>query len=144
MAIPAPAKKIALYYLDTRNTSIVAYYQDNGVGYAKVVLYVNGVVPKGMHRFTVAEDGMSVLWQRAIHKHCFDKKLLQGIMKDKYSSSHSRIIAYDNVLQEMHLNRLTPNASGLYWGAPQVIRLSKKVTGSHLKLVHPYLTKVKI
>jgi hypothetical protein len=29
---------------------------------------------------------------------CFDKKLLQGIMKDKYSSSHSRVIAYDNVL----------------------------------------------
>jgi hypothetical protein len=48
----------------------------------------------------------------------FGKKLLQEIMKDKYSSSQSRIIAYDNVLQEMHLNRLTPDASGLYWGAP--------------------------
>ncbi len=107
-------------------------------------LYVNGVVPKGTYRFTVAEDGMWVSWQCAIHKHCFDKKLLQGIMKDKYSSSHSRVIAYDNVLQEMHLNRLTPNASGLYWGAPQVIRLSKKVIGLHLESVHPYPTKVKI
>jgi hypothetical protein len=45
VAIPTPAKKIALYYLDMRDTSIVAYYQDNGVGYAKVALYVNGVVP---------------------------------------------------------------------------------------------------
>jgi hypothetical protein len=44
----------------------------------------------------------------------------------------------------MHLHRLTPDTSGLYWGAPQVIRLSKKVTGSHLELVHPYPTKVKI
>ncbi len=44
----------------------------------------------------------------------------------------------------MPLNRFTPNASGLYWGAPRVIRLSKKVTGLHLKLVHPYPTKVKI
>ncbi len=86
-----------------------------------MVLYVNGVVPKGTYRFMVAEDGMSVSWQRAIHKRCFDKKLLQGIMKDKYSSSHSRVITYDNVLQEMHLNRLTPDASGLYWGALQVI-----------------------
>ncbi len=103
MAIPAPAKKIALYYLDTRDTSIIAYYQDDGVGYAEVALYVNGVVPKGTYRFTVAKDRMSVLWQHAIHKRCFDKKLLQGIMKDKYSSSHSRIIAYNNVLQEMHL-----------------------------------------
>jgi hypothetical protein len=144
MAIPAPAKKITLYYIDTRNTSVVAYYQDDGVGYAEVVLYLNGVVPKGTYHFTVAKDGMLVSWQRAIHKCCFDKKLLQGIMKDKYSSSHSRIIAYDNMLQEMHLNRLTSDASGLYWGAPQVIRLSKKVTGSHLKLVHTYPTKVKI
>jgi hypothetical protein len=62
---------------------------------------------------------MSVAWQRVIHKRCFDKKLLQGIMKDKYSSSHSRVIAYDNVLQEMHLNRLIPDASRLYWGAPK-------------------------
>jgi hypothetical protein len=144
VAIPAPARKIALYYLDTRNTSVVAYYQDDGVGYAEVALYVNGVVPKGTYRFTVAKDRMSVLWQRAIHKRCFDKKLLQGIMKDKYSSSHSHVIAYNNVLQEMHLKRLTPDASGLYWGAPQVIRLSKKVTGSHIELVHPYPTKVKV
>ena len=60
VAIPASAKKIMLYYLDTRDTSVVTYYQDNGVGYAKVALYVNGVVPKGTYRFTVAEDGMSV------------------------------------------------------------------------------------
>ncbi len=109
-----------------------------------MALYINGVVTKGTYRFTVADDGMSVLWQRVIHKRCFDKKLLQGIMKDKYSSSHSRVIAYNNVLQEMHLNRLTPDTSGLYWGAPQVIRLSKKVTGSHLESVHPYPTIVKI
>ncbi len=58
--------------------------------------------------------------------------------------SHPRVHHTDNVLQKMHLNRLTPDASGLYWGAPQVIRLSKKVTGLHLKSVHPYPTKVKI
>jgi hypothetical protein len=126
------------------DTSVVAYYQDDGVGYTEVALYINSVVPKGTYHFTVAKDGMSVTWQRTIHKRCFDKKLLQGIMKDKFSSSHSRVIAYDNVLQEMHVNRLSPNASGLYWGAPQVIRLSKKVTGLHLKSVHPYPTKVKI
>jgi hypothetical protein len=90
--IPAPAKKIALYYLNTCDISVVAYYQDDGVGYAKVALYINGVVPKGTYRFMVAKDGMSVTWQRTIHKRCFNKKLLQGIMKDKYSSSHSRVM----------------------------------------------------
>jgi hypothetical protein len=68
VAIPAPAKKIALYYLDTCDTSVVPYYQDDGVSYADVALYVNGVVPKGMYHFTVAKDGMSVSWKCAIHK----------------------------------------------------------------------------
>jgi hypothetical protein len=147
VAIPAPAKKIALYNLDTRDTSVVAYYQDDGVGYTKVALYVNGVVPKGMYCFTVAKDRMSVSWQRTIHKRCFDKKLLQGIMKDKYSSSiqaTAALLPTTTCCREMHLNRLPPDALGLYWGAPQVIRLSKKVTGSHLELVHPYPTKVKV
>ncbi len=49
-------------------------FQLNLYRQAKVALYVNGVVPKGTYHFTVAEDGRSVSWQRAIHKHCFDKK----------------------------------------------------------------------
>ncbi len=79
---PPQPRRLRCIILIPCTTSVVAYYQDDGVGYAEVALYINGVVPKGSYRFTVAENEISVLWQRAIHKRCFDKKLLQGIMKD--------------------------------------------------------------
>jgi hypothetical protein len=65
-------------------------------------------------------------------------------MGRRYSSSDSRIIAYDNALQEMHGKRIAPDPLGLYWGDPQVIKLTEKITGSPIEPVHPYPTKEKI
>ncbi len=62
----------------------------------------------------------------------------------RYSSSDSRVITYDNALQEIHGSNVTPDTSNLYWGTAQVIKLTKKVTGSPVKSVYPYPTKVKI
>ena len=62
----------------------------------------------------------------------------------RYSSSNSRVITYDNALQEIHGSNVTPDTSNLYWGTAQVIKLTKKVTGSPVKSVYPYPTKVKI
>jgi hypothetical protein len=61
----------------------------------------------------------------------------------RYSSSDSHVIAYDNTLQEMHGNNVTPDPLNLYWGTVQVIKLTKKVTGSPVKSVYHYPTKVK-
>ena len=140
----APAKKIALYSIDTRDTYAVAYYEQDDISYAEVAVYVNGVVPEGTYRFTVALDGMSIMWERATHKRVFDKKLLQGLMRGEYSSSHSRVIAYDNAFQEMLGNGVTPDPSKLYWGSAQVIKLKEKVTGTPVFGHHPYPTKTKI
>jgi hypothetical protein len=139
-----PAKNIALYHIDTRDTSVVAYYEEDNVSYAEAAVYINGVVPEGTFRFSVSLDGMSILWQRATHKRCFDKKLLRAIMGMRYSSSDSRVIAYDNALQEMHGSNVTPDTSNLYWGTAQVIKLTEKVMGSPVESVHPYPTKEKI
>jgi hypothetical protein len=37
-AAPAPAKKITLYHIDTRDTSVVAYYQDDDVSYVEAAV----------------------------------------------------------------------------------------------------------
>jgi hypothetical protein len=92
-----------------RNTSVVAYYQDNDISYAEAAVYINGVIP-------LLLDGMSILWQHATHKRCFNKKLLRVIMGSSYSSSNSRVIAYDNVHQEMHGSNVTPDPSNLTEG----------------------------
>ena len=71
-------------------------------------------MPEWTYRFSVSLDGMSILWQRATHKRCFNKKLIQAIMGSSYSSSDSRVIAYDSVHQEMHGSNVTLDPSNLY------------------------------
>jgi hypothetical protein len=64
--VPPPAAKkstIALYSLDVRNAAIIAYYNDEGINYAKVEVHVNGVIPPGTSCFLLAKDGMLVSWQ---------------------------------------------------------------------------------
>jgi hypothetical protein len=119
-------------------------YEEDDVSYTKAAVHVNGMIREGTYCFLVASDGMSILWQQATHKQCFDKKLLWAIMGLRYSSSDSRVIAYDNALQEMHRSNITPDSSNLYWGTAQVIKLTEKVMGSPVESVYPYPTKVKI
>ena len=123
-----------------RDAAMIAYYSDEGVDYAEVEMHVTGAVPPGTYRFALAEDGMSITWQRGIDKRCLDKERFKGVMGRKYSSSSSRVVAYSNVMQAMHQSKVSPDAAGQYWGAPQVIRLTEKCTGTPLESIYHYRT----
>jgi len=75
---------------------------------------------------------------------CLNKERLRGVMGERYSSSSSRVIAYDDATQEMRHNKVSHDAGGQYWGAPQVIRLREECTGTPIESIYPYPTKVKI
>ena len=74
------AKKIALYHLDTSDAAIVAYYSDGGVDYAEVEVHVNGRLPPGTYRFSLAENGMTISFSQGISLVCFDTKHFWGVM----------------------------------------------------------------
>jgi hypothetical protein len=97
-----------------------------------------------MSRFSLAKDRMSVSWQQAMDRRCFLKEHLRGVMRGKFATSHSRVIAYCNVVQAMKRNKVIPNAGGLYWGTPQVIRLNQHCTGTPHEAIYPYPTQHKI
>jgi hypothetical protein len=40
------------------------------------------------------------------------------MMRGNFSPSHSRVIAYRNVVQAMKRNKVIADAGGLYWGTP--------------------------
>jgi hypothetical protein len=105
-----------------------------------VEIHIPGMVAEGTYRFALAEDGMSITWQRAINRVCLNKESLRGVMGEKYLSSSSRVIAYDDATQEMCHNKVSHNAGGQYWGAPQVIRLREECTGTPTKSIYPYPT----
>ena len=130
--LPLPAvKKIPKpFHLDVHNGGIVAYYNEGGTDFAEVAMYVNCVLPKGACRMRLAKDGMSVTWQRSILQVCFAKEHLRAIMKTDYNPSRNRVIAYDNVAQQMGREKVTPDAAGLFWGGAQLIPLTFKATGT--------------
>ena len=73
-------------------------------------------------------------------KICFASKHLKAVMKEDYSTSHSHVIAYDDAAQKMMGDKVTPDAAGRFWGAPQVIHLKARVTDTPKELFLPYPT----
>jgi hypothetical protein len=108
---------------------VVAYYNEGGVDFVEVAMHVNGVLPKGTCRLRLAKDGMSVTRQRSLMQVCFKKEHLHAIMHS-YSSSHHRVVAYNNVAQQMDWEARTPDAAGFSWGEAQAILLAFKATGT--------------
>jgi len=106
-----------------------------------VEIHIPGMVAEGTYRFALAEDGMSITWQRAINRVCLSKERLRGVMGEKYSSSSSRVIAYDDATQEMRHDKVAHDVGGQYWGTPQVIRLREECTGTPTMSIYPYPTK---
>ena len=130
LPLPTVKKITKPFHLDVHDGGIVAYYNEGGTDFAEVAMHVNGVLPKGACRMRLAEDGMSVTWQRSILQVCFAKEHLRAIMKTDYNPSHNRVVAYDNVAQQMGREKVTPDAAGLFWGGAQMIPLTFKATGT--------------
>ena len=105
---------------------------------------MNGALPPGTYRFALAEDRMTISFSQGTSEICFDKGWLRGVMGTKFHKSSSHIIAYSNTVQAMHKDKVVPDATGMYWGAPQVIHLRKKYTGTPIINLFPYHTSKKI
>ncbi len=82
------------------------------------------------YHVSVAPDGKSIHYVRAVRKECFTKEVLMSIMGRDYSETNCRVIAYNDVAQEMIENKVLP-VSKLYWGEPQVVCLKWECTGTH-------------
>jgi hypothetical protein len=54
---------------------------------------------------------------------------LEAILKNGYSASSHRAVAYDDVAQEMQEKKVRPEHK-LFWGAPQVVRIKWECTGA--------------
>ena len=125
---PAP-KPPENFSVDSTDKFLVAYHTKGKHDVADVMFHVNGVLRDTDYRVSVAADRQSVSWQRAIHSICFSKKILQAILKNGYSASSHRAVAYDDVAQEMQDKKMRPEHK-LFWGAPQVVRLKWECTGA--------------
>jgi len=130
-AMLPPAPKLRMNFsVDLTYKFLISYHCEGSQDLADVVFHVNGVFHADIdYRGSIAMDRKSILWQHAIQSICFSKKILKAILKDGFSASSHRAVAYDDVAQEMQEKRIHPNCK-LYWGAPQVVHLKWKCMGA--------------
>lgn len=127
---PPPAPKPSIFNISCTDVFGVSYFCEGSQDFAEATLHVNGVLRDIDYRVSVAPDGKSINYVRAVRSECFTKEVLQSIMGTEYSTTHTRVIAYDDVAQEM-LEKKVISESKLYWGEPQVVRLKWECTGTH-------------
>lgn len=127
-AVPPP-KSLITFSIDSTDKFSVSYYCEGTQDYADVTFHINGVLRECDFRVTIGDNGKSVLWQRAVEAICYSKELLKSIMGRDYSPANNRVVAYDDVAQEMLAKKVRPE-NKLYWGTPQVVRLKWECTGT--------------
>ncbi len=71
---------------------------------------------------SIAQDGMSVLWQHSIKLMCYTKKILAAIMGNTYSPSNHCVVPYNNIAQEMFAKKIGPKNMRI-WGALQMMHI---------------------
>ncbi len=117
---------------------LVSYHCRGSQNLADVVFHINGVLRADIDFcVSVATDRKSISWQRTIQTICYTKKILEVILKDSYSASSHRAVAYDDVAQEMQEKKIRPEHK-LYWGALQVVRLKCECTSATTTVKRDY------
>jgi len=118
------------YNVNMSDGWICVRYTEGQRDYVMVEFHVNGILPRGGYKMVFAEDGQTVTFQRAIHKLLFAKEHLKAIMPDgEYANTHTLVVAVDDNAQLMRRDRVE-ESDDVYWGAPQVVNLKVKCTGS--------------
>jgi hypothetical protein len=126
---PLATKPPENFSVNSTDKFLVSYHCKGKQDVADVVFHVNGVLRDTNYPVNVAADRMSISWQRTIQSICFTKKILQAILKNGYSTSSYRAVAYDDVAQEMQEKKVRPEHK-LFGGAPQVVHIKWECTGA--------------
>jgi hypothetical protein len=131
-----PARKlpnIRTFSIKVEDPLTISYYAKGKHDYTNVVFCVNGTIEYGEYKVRMAKDGRLILLVQAIHVKLIDKVILKKIFGHHYHKGSARIIAWDNMVQEMEGEKVHPK-NGLYWRMPQVGYLKWKCTGTPIAI----------
>ena len=111
---------------------MAAYYNNEGVDYAKVEIYIVGVVLPGTYRFALAKDGMSISWQRGIDNQCRNKNCIRSVMQEKFSSHPPASLPKTMQRRRCTTTRCLQTQGGNSGGALKSFSSRKRARGPHL------------
>ncbi len=107
----------------------IAYYCEGTQDFADVVIHINRCLYESKYRMSIAQDGMSILWQRSIKLLCYTKEILAAIVGNAYSPFNHRVVAYNNIAQEMFAKKIGPKNKRI-WGELQEMHIKWECTGT--------------
>jgi hypothetical protein len=130
------AKKLKItgpkpYSLSNNDPYMVKYYTHKFVDFVEVDFYVAGVLPQHGYKAELGADGMSLKWRRSIFDYFFESKRMIFMLGDAYNHSDSRVIAHDNVVQQVRKGG-TEN-QGLHFASEseaQIVPFDVRCTGN--------------
>jgi hypothetical protein len=89
------------YSMKTLDGYMVKPYTQNFVDYVEVDIHIAGQLPEHAYKAELSEDGMSLIRRRAIPEFFFESKQMVSMLKKAYHSDNSRVIAHDNIVQQI-------------------------------------------
>jgi hypothetical protein len=68
---------------------------------SKVDVHVAGVLKEHAYKVDLSTDGLRLIWRRAIPDYFFESKRMMDMLKGAYHPNKLRVVAHDNVLQQI-------------------------------------------
>jgi len=133
--ITESAKKLKIaepsqpYSVLTLDGCMVKRYARGSNDWVVVEIYIPGVIEENEYSTELSEDGKNMFFKRAIPAYFLENKRLKKMLGNAYHIHDSRVIAHDNVVQQVR-KRETENNGLIFAAAAQIIPLDAVCTGS--------------
>lgn len=133
--ITESAKKLKIaepsqpYSVLTLDGCMVKRYARGSNDWVVVEIYIPGVIEENAYTTELSEDGKNMFFKRAIPAYFLENKRLKKMLGNAYHIHDSRVIAHDNVVQQVR-KRETENNGLIFAAAAQIIPLEAVCTGS--------------
>ena len=117
------------YSVLTLDGCMVKRYARGSNDWVVVEIYIPGVIEENAYTTELSEDGKNLFFKRAIPAYFLENKRLKKMLGNAYHIHDSRVIAHDNVVQQVR-KRETENNGLIFAAAAQIIPLEAVCTGS--------------
>jgi hypothetical protein len=87
--------------MKTLDGYMVMPYTQKFIDYVEVDIHIAGPLPEHAYKAKLSEDGMSLIWRRAIPEFSLESKQMVGVLKKAYHSDNLHVIAHNKVVQQI-------------------------------------------
>ena len=119
------------YSMKTTDGFMVKAYCQQLINFVEIDVHVAGVLKPQGFKIELSSDGLSLIWSRAIPAYFFESKRMVSMLKNSYHPNDSRVIAHDNVVQQIRTGGT--ESKGLHFAAAEdamIVQLGVVCTGN--------------